>query len=127
MSAVLNCHMEGRVIDTRNTGWLLVSSALVLLMTPGLAFFDAGLARSKMLRLLGCISSSIYVLLLWCGYYVGIALLLALMWDIFFGNLRWVGLRDVSASAPGPYSDTVSHQTFMIFQAMFVIITPALW
>ena len=44
----------------------------------------------------------------------------------FIGNLKWFGLKGVTADAPGPYSDTVPHQAFMIFQAMFAIITPAL-
>ena len=44
----------------------------------------------------------------------------------FIGNLEWFGLKNVDASAPGPYSDTIPHQAFMIFQAMFAIITPAL-
>jgi len=44
----------------------------------------------------------------------------------FIGDLGWFGLKDVSANEPGPYSDTIPHQAFMIFQAMFAIITPAL-
>ena len=44
----------------------------------------------------------------------------------FIGNLEWFGLKDVAADAPGPYSDTIPHQAYMIFQAMFAIITPAL-
>ena len=44
----------------------------------------------------------------------------------FVGNLKWAGLNNVSATVAGPYSDTIPHQAFMIFQAMFAIITPAL-
>ena len=44
----------------------------------------------------------------------------------FIGDLGWFGLKDVSANEPGPYSDTIPHQAFMIFQAMFAILTPAL-
>ena len=114
------------MIDSGDTAWILISSALVLLMTPGLAFFYAGLARSKnaaatIMHSFMAIGVVSVVWVLW-GYS------LAFGPDIggFIGNLDWVGLRGVSATEPGPYAATVPHQAFMIFQAMFAVITPAL-
>ena len=114
------------MIDSGDTGWILASSALVLLMTPGLAFFYGGLARRKnstatimySFMAMGLVG---VVWVLW-GYS------LAFGPDVggFIGNLEWFGLRGVSATEPGPYAATIPHQAFMIFQAMFAIITPAL-
>ena len=113
-------------MNTGDVAWILVSSALVLLMTPGLALFYGGLARSK-----NAASTIMYsfmsmglvgvVWVLW-GYS------LAFGPDIgkFIGDLSYVGLNGVSASEPGPYADNMPHQAFMIFQGMFAIITPAL-
>ena len=113
-------------MNNGDVAWILVSSALVLLMTPGLALFYGGLARSK-----NAASTIMYsfmsmglvgvVWVLW-GYS------LAFGPDIgkFIGDLSYLGLNGVSASEPGPYADNMPHQAFMIFQGMFAIITPAL-
>ncbi|MCY4653625.1 MAG: ammonium transporter [Dehalococcoidia bacterium] len=113
-------------MNTGDVAWILLSSALVLLMTPGLALFYGGLARSK-----NAASTIMYsfmsmglvgvVWVLW-GYS------LAFGPDIgkFIGDLSYFGLNGVSASEPGPYADNMPHQAFMIFQGMFAIITPAL-
>ncbi len=113
-------------MNTGDVAWILLSSALVLLMTPGLALFYGGLARSK-----NAASTIMYsfmsmglvgvVWVLW-GYS------LAFGPDIgkFIGDLSYVGLNGVSASETGPYADNMPHQAFMIFQGMFAIITPAL-
>jgi Amt family ammonium transporter len=113
-------------MDTGDTAWILASSALVLIMTPGLALFYGGLARSKnaaatIMHSFMTIGIVGVVWVLW-GY------TLAFGPDVggFIGDLSWFGLKDVSASEAGPYSATISHQAFMIFQAMFAIITPAL-
>ncbi len=113
-------------MDTGDTAWVLASSALVLLMTPGLALFYGGLARTKnaaatimhSFMTIGIVS---VVWVLW-GYS------LAFGPDLggFIGNLKWFGMNNVSATEAGPYSATVPHQAYMIFQAMFAIITPAL-
>ena len=113
-------------MDTGDTTWVLVSSALVLLMTPGLALFYGGLARSK--NAAGTIMHSFMT--------IGIVGVVWVLWgytlafgpDIgkFVGDFSWFGLKDVSATEAGPYADNMPHQTFMIFQAMFAIITPAL-
>ena len=113
-------------MDTGDTTWVLVSSALVLLMTPGLALFYGGLARSKnaaatIMHSFMTIGIVGVVWVLW-GY------TLAFGPDIgkFIGDFAWFGLKDVSATEAGPYAGNMPHQTFMIFQAMFAIITPAL-
>jgi Amt family ammonium transporter len=113
-------------MDTGDTAWVLASSALVLLMTPGLAFFYGGLARRKnsaatIMQSFTCIGLVSVVWVLW-GYS------LAFGPDLggFIGNLKWFGMNNVSATEAGPYSATVPHQAYMIFQAMFAIITPAL-
>ena len=114
------------MVDSGDTAWILASSAMVLLMTPGLALFYGGLVRSKnvaatMMHSFVAMALASVAWVLW-GYS------LAFGPDVgnFIGNLDYIGLRGVSATEAGPYSDTIPHQTFMIFQAMFAIITPAL-
>jgi len=113
-------------MDSGDTAWILASSALVLLMTPGLALFYGGLARSKnagatIMHSFMTIGIVGVVWVLW-GY------TLAFGPDVgkFIGDFSWFGMQGVSATEAGPYSDKIPHQTFMIFQAMFAIITPAL-
>ncbi len=116
------------MIDSGDTAWVLAASALVLLMTPGLAFFYGGLVRKK-----NIVSTIMYSFVT-----IGLVGIVWVLWgyslafgnDVegwnFIGDLGWFGLKDVSANEPGPYSDTIPHQAFMIFQAMFAILTPAL-
>jgi Amt family ammonium transporter len=114
-------------IDTGDTAWLLTSSALVLLMTPGLAFFYGGLVRRK--NALATIMQSFIIIgvisvqwALW-GYS------LAFGPDIgggLLGSLAWWGLNGVGLTPNADYGPTVPHQAYMIFQAMFAVITPAL-
>jgi len=113
-------------IDSGDTAWLLVSSALVMLMTPGLALFYGGLARSK--NAIGTIMHSFMMLGVISVQFVIIGYSLAFgpdQWGII-GDLSWFGLTDVSATEPSPYAPTVPHQTYMVFQLMFAVITPAL-
>ena len=114
------------MIDSGDTAWVLTSSALVFIMVPGLAFFYAGLVRGK--NVLGTLMHSFIALaiggltwILW-GYSLSFGP------DVggFIGSLSWAGLNGVSATEPGPYADTIPHQAFMVFQAKFAIITPAL-
>ena len=114
-------------IDTGDTAWLLTSSALVLLMTPGLAFFYGGLVRRK--NALATIMQSFIIIgvisvqwALW-GYS------LAFGPDVgggLLGGLAWWGLNGVGLTPNPDYGPTVPHQAYMIFQAMFAVITPAL-
>jgi len=113
-------------ISSGDTAWMLVSSALVMLMTPGLALFYGGLTRSK--NVLSTIMHSFMMLGVMTIQFTIIGYTLAFGPDQgqLIGNLDWIALSHVSATEPGPYAATVTHQTFMIFQLMFAVITPAL-
>ena len=112
-------------MDSGDTTWVLASSALVLLMTPGLAFFYAGLARSKnasatIMHSFITIGLVSVVWVLW-----GYTLAFGPDFGGVIGKLDFLGLSGVSASE-STFGYTISDQTFMIFQCMFAIITPAL-
>ncbi len=113
-------------MDSGDTTWVLTSSALVMLMTPGLAFFYGGLVRGK--NVLATIMHSFFTIAIVSLVWILWGYSLAFGPDVggFIGNLKWAGLNDVSATEAGPYSETIPHQTFMVFQMMFAIITPAL-
>jgi Amt family ammonium transporter len=113
-------------MDSGDTAWLMVSSAFVMLMVPGLALFYGGLARSK--NVLATIMQSFFMLGVITILFICVGYSLAFGPDQggLIGNFDWIFLNDVSASEPGPYAGTVSHQTFVIFQCMFAVITPAL-
>jgi ammonium transporter, Amt family len=113
-------------MDSGDTAWMLMASALVMLMTPGLALFYGGLSRSK--NVLATIMQSFVMLGISTVVFVIIGYSLAFgpdHWGLI-GDFSWIFLRDVSATEPGPYAPTVTHQTFVIFQTMFAVITPAL-
>jgi ammonium transporter, Amt family len=113
-------------IDSGDTAWLLVSSALVLLMTaPGLALFYGGMVRQK--NALATIMQSFIIMALISVQWVLWGYSLAFGPDKagLIGGLEWFGLQGVGLD-PGPYSDTIPHQAYMLFQLMFAIITPAL-
>jgi Amt family ammonium transporter len=113
-------------VDTGDTTWVLVASALVMLMTPGLALFYGGMVRKK--NVLGTIMQSFIALgvitILWVLY--GYSLSFGPDIGHIIGGLDWVGLRGVGLEPNPDYSPTVPHQAYMIFQMMFAIITPAL-
>jgi ammonium transporter, Amt family len=122
--------------DTGDTAFMLISSALVLLMTPGLAFFYGGFVRSR--NILNTLMMSFVLMaivgvtwILW-GYSLAFAPGLP-----FIGGLQWLGLNGVGLETTDylkganpvevvSYAATIPHQAFMIYQAMFAIITPAL-
>ena len=113
-------------VDTGDTAWVLISSALVMLMTPGLALFYGGMVRRK--NVLGTIMQSFIALgvitILWVLY--GYSLSFGPdKWHII-GGLEWAGLRGVGLEPNPDYAATIPHQAFMIFQMMFAVITPAL-
>jgi Amt family ammonium transporter len=116
------------MVNSGDTAWILTSSALVLLMTPGLAFFYGGLVRGK--NVLGTIMHSFIAIALGSVVWVLWGYSLAFGPDVggVIGNLTYVGLQNVSAFDPDPhgYAPTIPHQTFMVFQLMFAVITPAL-
>jgi Amt family ammonium transporter len=113
-------------IDTGDTAWMLISAALVLLMTPGLALFYGGMVRAK--NVLGTIMHSFIIIALITVQWVLWGYSLAFGPDIggIIGNLTWFGLKGVGLDPYPDYAGTVPHQAFMIYQAMFAIITPAL-
>jgi ammonium transporter, Amt family len=113
-------------IDTGDTAWVLASAALVLLMTPGLAFFYGGLVRRK--NVLSVLMQCFMVVALVTIQWVLFGYSLAFGPDIkgIIGDLSWVGLRGVGAAPCPAYSATIPHQAFMILQGMFAVITPAL-
>jgi Amt family ammonium transporter len=117
---------EPSKLDTGDTAFVLLSAALVMLMTPGLALFYGGMVRRK--NALATIMQSFI-----CLGLVGVA------WVIYgyslafgpdkgglIGGLEWVGLRNVGLDPNPDYAATIPHQAFMIYQAMFAVITPAL-
>jgi ammonium transporter, Amt family len=112
-------------INTGDTAWVLASAGLVMLMTPGLAFFYGGLVRKK--NILSVLMQCMMVLCLVTLQWVFFGYSLAFGPDVkgLIGNLDWAGLQGVGA-VPSSYAPTVPHTAFMIFQAMFAIITPGL-
>jgi len=116
-------------INSGDTAWVLAAAALVMIMTPGLGFFYGGFTRSK--SVLATIMQSFIVVGLVGVQWVIIGYTLAFGPDQggLIGDLSFFGLKDVGfAPAPSDIttSSTIPHEAFMIFQAMFAIITPAL-
>jgi ammonium transporter, Amt family len=114
-------------INSGDNAWMLASSALVLLMTaPGLILFYGGLVRTK--NVLSTMMHSLILMAvvstLWMifGYSMAFA-----PGNSFFGNpLTYLFLKNVGATPNANYAATIPHETFMLFQMMFAIITPAL-
>jgi Amt family ammonium transporter len=112
-------------MNSGDTAWVLMSSALVLLMTPGLAFFYGGMVRKK--NILSVLMQCFIIMCLMSVWWVlgGYSLSFA-PGKGFWGGFAWVGLNGVGLEPYADYAGTIPHQAFMIFQAMFAIITPAL-
>ncbi len=115
-------------MNTGDTAWVLISTVLVFAMTiPGLAFFYGGLVRRK----------NVLSILMQCFI---VMCVISLQWVLFgyslsfgpdtgagiIGGLQWAGLKSVGGQPNGDYAATIPHLVFMIFQAMFAVITPAL-
>ncbi len=113
-------------VDTGDTTWILVSAALVMLMTPGLALFYGGMVRRK--NVLGTLMQSFVALGIITIQWVLFGYSMAFAPDVgsIIGNLDWIGLNGVGLEPNADYAPTIPHQAFMIFQMMFAIITPAL-
>jgi Amt family ammonium transporter len=115
-------------INAGDTAWVLVSAALVMLMTPGLGFFYGGLVRRK--NVLSTVMHSFFILCLISVQWVLWGYSLAFGpdykgWGII-GDLSWVGLNGVGFAPNKDYAATIPHQVYMVFQMMFAVITPAL-
>jgi ammonium transporter, Amt family len=116
-------------INTGDTAFMLLCAALVLLMTPGLAFFYGGLVRSKNVvntMMMSFVAMGI-VTVQWvlAGYSLAFGPSHGAA-GFFFGGVEWLGLDGVGLVPNPDYAPTIPHQLFMIYQAMFAIITPAL-
>src|SRR4030042_3676556 len=120
------CWRRNGIMNAADTAFVLVSAALVMLMTPGLALFYGGMVRSK--NVLATIMQNFILLgvigVIWAIY--GYSLAFGPDVGHIIGNLDWGGRAGVGAEPFKAYSETIPHQTFMIYQAMFAIITPAL-
>jgi Amt family ammonium transporter len=115
------------MINSGDTAFILIAAALVLLMTPGLAFFYGGMVRRK-----NVLSTLMQCFIIMC--------VIGVQWELYgyslafgpdagggiIGSLDWAFLRSVGMEPNPDYSATIPHLAFMIFQAMFAIITPAL-
>ncbi|HEY65913.1 MAG TPA: ammonium transporter [Caldilineae bacterium] len=116
----------GGGINAADTVWILLSTALVMLMTPALGFFYGGLVRRK--NVLTTIMHSFFMVALISVQWVLWGYTLAFgpdRWGII-GSLRWLGLNGVGLEPSSEYAVTVPHLAFMIYQGMFAVITPAL-
>lgn len=113
------------MMNAGDTGFMLICTAFVFFMTPGLAFFYGELVRRK----------NVVNTMMACGAIMGLSVV---MWTLFgyslafggnhggiIGDLRWFALNGVGWE-PGPYADTIPHLVFVAFQMMFAMITPAL-
>jgi ammonium transporter, Amt family len=113
-------------MNSGDTTFVIISAALVMLMTPGLALFYGGMVRGK--NVLGTIMQSFIILgvitIEWVLY--GYSMSFGPDHAGLIGGLDWVGLKGVGMEPSASYGTTVPHLAFMIFQCMFAVITPAL-
>ena len=112
-------------MNTGNTAFMMICTALVFFMTPGLAFFYGGLVRRKNVcnTMMACVAIIGLSVLLWTMF--GYSLSFGGNHAGIIGDFRWAFLNDVGWEA-GPYVDTIPHLVFAAFQMMFAMITPAL-
>lgn len=113
------------MLNSGDTGFMMIATAFVFFMTPGLAFFYGGLVRRK--NVLNTMISSFFIMGLAAAMWVFFGYSLSFSGDLggIIGNLKQVGLSGLGAE-PGAYADTIPATLFVAFQMMFAIITPAL-
>jgi Amt family ammonium transporter len=113
-------------INAGDTAWILVATALVMMMTPALAFFYGGMVRKK--NLLSTINLSFITVALISLQWVVIGYTLAFGTSVggLIGGMNFFGLTGVSAEPNADYASTIPHLAFSAYQMMFAIITPAL-
>ncbi len=113
-------------LNAGDTAWVLASSALVMLMTPGLGFFYGGLVRQK--NVLSTLMHSFFALCVISVQWVlwGYTLAFGPDWHGIVGSLAWLGFAHVGGSPNPDYAPTVPHAAYALFQMMFAVITPAL-
>jgi len=114
------------MINTGDTAWVLISTALVILMTPALGFFYGGMVRKK--NLLSTVMLSVTLLALislqWILY--GYSIAFGPDKGGIIGSLDWIGLSNVTGAVHQGYAPGIPHLAFMMFQLAFAVITPAL-
>ena len=111
-------------MDTGNTAFMIIAAAMVLFMTPGLAFFYGGLVRRK--NVLNTMMSSMFIIGLSSVMWVLLGYSLSFGGEgAFIGNLEHLGLNGIGQEV-GAYCDPIPGLVFVAFQMMFAIITPAL-
>ncbi len=113
-------------INTGDTAFVLIASAMVLLMTPGLAFFYGGMVRRK--NVLNTMMSSYGIIGVAAAMWIAVGYTLSFGPDVggVIGNLSWAGLMGVGRTPNAAYAATIPHLLFAVFQMMFAIITPAI-
>jgi Amt family ammonium transporter len=127
-STLAASHYDLTRIDTGATAWVLASAALVLLMTPGLAFFYGGMVRRK--NVLGMLMQNYVVIGIVSIVWVLVSFSLAFgKGNGFIGDLHFAGLQHMTEVLPGyvgSAAQSIPPMVFVVFQLMFAIITPAL-
>jgi Amt family ammonium transporter len=112
-------------INAGDTAWVLASAALVLLMTPGLAFFYGGMVRAK--NVLGMLMQNFFCIGLISVVWVLVSYSIAFGGsNAYFGGFHFAGLQHMDQQVPGGIGATIPPIVFVAFQLMFAIITPAL-
>jgi Amt family ammonium transporter len=114
------------VIDTGDTTWMLISTGLVMIMTPALGFFEAGLLRLKnsLSVIMQCLTGLALLSVLW--FVIGFTLVFAPDINGIIGNLQWVFYNNVPFSDSVVWAPTIPGVTFATYQMMFAVITPLL-
>jgi Amt family ammonium transporter len=114
------------VVNSGDTAWVLISAALVMIMTPAVAFFYAGMVRRKnaISTIMMCLAVLGVITIQWVLF--GYSLSFGPDVGGFIGSLKYIGLRGVGQSPNADYAATIPHLAFMVFQAMFAVITVAL-
>ena len=113
-------------MNTGDTAFMMICSALVFFMTPGLAFFYGGLVRRKNVvnTMMACVSIMGLAVVMWVAF--GYSLAFGGNHGGIIGDFRWAFLHGIHMSEAGPYADSIPHLVYIAFQMMFAIITPAL-
>lgn len=121
-------NFDAAKINSGDTAWVLIASALVMIMTPAVGFFYGGMVTSK--NVVSVIKQSVLILAVVSIQWAVIGYSLAFGPDAggagIIGGLDFLGLRNVGYAPNADYAATIPQLTFMIFQAMFAIVTPAL-
>lgn len=114
------------MMDTGDTGFMMICTALVFVMTPALAFFYGGLVRRKNVvnTMMACVSIMGLAIVMWCAF--GYSLAFGQDHGGVIGDLSYAFLNGVNWQA-GPYADSIPHLMYCAFQMMFAVITPALF